>query len=117
MENVLGLSDSFISCNRDDMALFKVETHFPFLCPFVECVKVFLECSCVYLRLKSYIHYGVISKESNCRSNIVWNVVNVKKEIGRDQVQNLEGLLMLQGLQKKPRPLLVLFVIDRLRML
>ena len=78
MENVLGFSDSFISCNRDDMALFKVETHFPFLCPFVECVKVFLECSCVYLRLKSYIHYGVISKESNCRSNIVWNVVNVK---------------------------------------
>ena len=79
MENVLGFSDSFISCNRDDMALFKVETHFPFLCPFVECVKVFLECSCVYLRLKSYIHYGVISKESNCRSNIVWNVVNVKR--------------------------------------
>ena len=33
---------------------------------FIECVKVFLECSCVYLRLNSYIHYGVISKESNC---------------------------------------------------
>ena len=36
MENVLGFRDSFISCNRDDMALFKVETNFPFLCPFVE---------------------------------------------------------------------------------
>ena len=81
---VLGFSDSFISCYRDDMALFKIEFHFPFFCPFIKCVKIFLECSCVCLRLKSYIHYGVISKESNCRSNIVWNVVNVKKGIGRD---------------------------------
>ena len=83
MENVLSLSDSFISCYRDDMALFKIEAHFPFFCPFVECVKVFLEWRKTlspYLRLKSYIHYGAISKESNCRSNIVWNVVNVKKE-------------------------------------
>ena len=53
---------------------------FNFCCPFIKCVKIFLECSCVCLRLKSYIHYGVISKESNCRSNIVWNVVNVKKK-------------------------------------
>ena len=30
MENVLGFSDSFISCYRDDMALFKIEAHFPF---------------------------------------------------------------------------------------
>ena len=30
MENVLSLSDSFISCYRDDMALFKIEAHFPF---------------------------------------------------------------------------------------
>ena len=31
MENVLSLSDSFFSCYRDDMALFKIEAHFPFL--------------------------------------------------------------------------------------
>ena len=49
MENVLGLSDSFISCYTDDMALFKIEAHFPFFGPFIECVKVFLECSCIYL--------------------------------------------------------------------
>ena len=38
MENVLSLSDSFISCYRDDMSLFKIEAHFPFFCPLVECV-------------------------------------------------------------------------------
>ena len=79
MEHVLGFNDSFISCCRDDMALFKIEFHFPFFCPFIECVKIFLECSCVCLRLNSYTH-GVISKKSNSRSNIVWDVVNVKKE-------------------------------------
>ena len=31
MENVLGLSDSFISCYRDDMALFKIEANFQFV--------------------------------------------------------------------------------------
>ena len=30
VENVLGLSDSLISRYRDDMALFKIEAHFPF---------------------------------------------------------------------------------------
>ena len=59
------------------VALFKVEFHFPFLCPFIECVKIFLECSCVCLRLKCYIHYGVISKESNCRSNL--DAIHVKE--------------------------------------
>ena len=39
MEFVLGFCDSFISCYRDDMALFKMEAHFPFVCPFIECVK------------------------------------------------------------------------------
>ena len=38
VENVLSLSDSFNSCYRDDMALFKIEADFPFFCPFVECV-------------------------------------------------------------------------------
>ena len=32
MENVLSLSDSFIFGYRDDMALFKIEAHFPFFC-------------------------------------------------------------------------------------
>ena len=30
MDNVLYLSDSFISCYRDDMTLFKIEAHFLF---------------------------------------------------------------------------------------
>ena len=30
MEHVLGFIDSFISCYRDDMALFKIEFHFHF---------------------------------------------------------------------------------------
>ena len=107
MKHVLGfINDSFVSCYKNDMAFFQIEFHVPIFCSFITFVKIFLACSCVCLRLKGCIHYGVISKESNWGSNIVWNVVNVKKEIGRDQVQNLEGLLMLQGLQRRPRPLL-----------
>ena len=64
----LDFNDSFISYYRDDIAVFKIEFHVPIVCPFIEFVKTFLECSCVYLRLKSYIHYGVISKKSNCRN-------------------------------------------------
>ena len=29
MKHVLGFGDSFISCYRDDMALFKIEFHIP----------------------------------------------------------------------------------------
>ena len=103
MKHVLGFNDSFVSYYRNDTTLFQIEFHFPILCPFIKFVKIFLECSCVCLRLKSRIHYGVISKESNCTCNIVWNVVNVKKEypVDRDQVQNLVGLLVLHGLQRR----------------
>ena len=34
------------------MAPFKIKFHFQFICPFIKCVKIFLECSCVCLRLK-----------------------------------------------------------------
>ena len=80
MKHVLGFNDSFVSCYRNDMALFQIEFNVPVFCPFIKFEKIFLECSCVCLRLKCYIHYGVISKKSNCRNNIVWNVVNVNEE-------------------------------------
>ena len=35
------------------------------------------------------MQYGVIGKESNCRSNIVWNVVNVKKEYAGTKYRTL----------------------------
>ena len=106
MKHVLGFNDSFVSCYRDNMALYQIEFHVPIFCPFFKFVKILLERSWGCLRLNSYIHYGVISKESNCRTNIVRNVVNVRKEyLGRDRVQNIVGLLMLQGFQRRPRPL------------
>ena len=79
MKHVLGFNDSFVSCYSDDMALFKIEFHVPFFSIYQVCEEFSGAQLCLF-RLKSYIHYGVISKESNCGSNIVWNVVNVKKE-------------------------------------
>ena len=52
---------------------FQIEFHVQGFCPFAKFVKIFMEHSCDCLKLKSYIHYGVIS---NC-GTIVWNVVNV----------------------------------------
>ena len=47
------------------MALLKIEAHFPLFCPFIECVKVFLECSCIYLiRLLRGIYIMVSSAKS-----------------------------------------------------
>ena len=56
---------------------FQIEFHVPGFCPFTKSkfVNIFLEHSYVCIRLKSYLHNGVIS---NCGSNFVWNVVNVK---------------------------------------
>ena len=93
------------------MAFFQIEFHVPFFGPVIKFVKIFL------VRSLRAIYIMVSSLESNCRSYTVWNVVNVKKGINRDQVQNLVGLLMLLGLQRRPGPLLVLFGICRLKTL
>ena len=61
------------------MALFKIEAHFPFFVPLSSVLRSSWSAAAFILGLRA-IYIMVISKESNCRSNIVWNVVNVKKE-------------------------------------
>ena len=95
----------------------KLKLIFHFLVHLLSVLRSSWSAAAFILGLKAIYIMVSSEKESNCRSNIVWNVVNVKKGIGRDQVQYLEGLLMLHGLQRRPRPLLVLFGICRLKTL